>query len=57
MKQRILKATTVRFEEPVRTALEEIAQREHRTVADQIRHYVATALEQRRQHQQTERAA
>jgi predicted transcriptional regulator len=45
MKQRILKAVTVRFEEPVRTALEEIAQREHRTLSDQIRHLVATALE------------
>jgi len=52
MKQRILKAVTVRFEESVRSALEEIAQREHRTLSDQIRHLVAVALEQK-----TERAA
>jgi hypothetical protein len=47
MRQRILKALTVRFEEPIRTALEEIAQREHRTLSDQVRHIVALSLEQR----------
>ena len=46
MKQRVLKAVTVRFEEPVLSALEEAAQREHRTLSDQIRHLVAMALEQ-----------
>ncbi len=45
MKQRVLKAVTVRFEEPIRTALEEMAQREHRTMSDQIRHIVAKAFE------------
>jgi hypothetical protein len=45
MRQRILKAVTVRFEEPVRAQLEEIAQREHRTLSDQIRHLVATAID------------
>jgi predicted transcriptional regulator len=44
MKQRILKAVTVRFEEPVRTALEEIAEREHRTLAEQVRYIVARSL-------------
>lgn len=52
MRQRILKAVTVRFEEPVRSVLEEMAQREHRTLSDQIRHLVAAALERK-----TERAA
>ncbi len=52
MKARIVKAVTVRFEEPVRSALEDLAQREHRTLSDQIRHIVAAALEQK-----TERAA
>jgi hypothetical protein len=46
MKQRILKAVTVRFEEPVLAELEATAQREHRTLADQIRHLVARAFEQ-----------
>jgi predicted transcriptional regulator len=50
MKQRVLKAVTVRFEEPVRSALEEMAQREHRTLSDQIRHIVAKSLE-RQQHE------
>jgi hypothetical protein len=53
MKQRVLKAVTVRFEEPVRTELEQIAQREHRTLSDQIRHIVAIALSS----QKAERAA
>jgi hypothetical protein len=53
MKMRILKAVTVRFEEPIRSVLEEMAVREHRTMADQIRHLVALALEQ----QSEERAA
>lgn len=49
MKQRILRAVTVRFEEPVRSALEEIAEREHRTLAEQIRYIVAKSLADRRQ--------
>ena len=47
MRQRILKAVTVRFEEPVCSQLEQMAQREHRTMADQIRHLVAVALSSR----------
>jgi predicted transcriptional regulator len=52
MKQRILKGLTVRFEEPTRTALEEIAQREHRTLSDQVRHFVETAIERQQQREQ-----
>jgi hypothetical protein len=53
MKQRIVKSVTVRFEEPERTALEEMARRHRRTMSDEIRFLVDKAIE----HQGEERAA
>jgi hypothetical protein len=46
MKQRVVKSVTVRFEEPERTALQEMARRQCRTMSDEIRFIVRKAIEQ-----------